>query len=155
MQLQYFLLPANGQAFTLGDDTAPTVIHSNFFQWGAPGYIKEGFEPSQDSQVDIVPLVRSAYAAVVARFNFVERVKFTVQRQFATYEMEDSFATYHGHNVPVSGELMKVEISPTGISRSYLKNAVLSGRPKCIRHTGVSVDFTYEFAAPNAWQNTP
>jgi hypothetical protein len=144
---------SGSSAFVLADDSAAIVIGSTFTA-GAGGQIKEGFVNKQKRQVQTSPLLRAAYALVIARFNLQNRFAFTVQRSFQTIESCVAFIAFHPDSVPTQGEITLDNQSATGRILRFLPNAVIES-VECAQHVGLSCNFTYTVSGNGQWQTSP
>lgn len=148
------LTPAGGSAaFVLADDSVSIVAGMNFGA-GAGGQVREGFVNKQKRQVQKTALFRAPYALAMPRDNLVNALSFCVQRTFQTVEACVAFIAFHPDSVPVQGELGIINQSASGLISRYLPNAVVES-VECVKHTGLSCDFSYVICGNSAWQNTP
>jgi len=129
---------AGGTAFVLADDAGGATV-------------QDGFCPKQTRILQSQPLFRGSYKANLARFNLENRLKFVVERTFATVEAALRFIGSHADEAPAQGTLTVYNRSARGqISRS-LANAVLE-EVACVEHVGVSCKFQYTIAGNGAWE---
>ncbi len=147
------ITPTGGTAFTLADDTVNVVLGSNFTA-GTGGQLREGFVNKQKRAAQKSSLFRAAYLLNIPRFNFENRLTFTVQRSFQTVEACVAFIAFHPDNVPAQGEIAVTSQSATGLITRYLPNAVVDS-VECTQHLGLSCNFRYSLCGNGAWQTSP
>jgi hypothetical protein len=148
------ITPTGGTAFTLADDSVSVVDVSPQLNIGSGGQVKEGFVNKQKRRAQSSPLFRVAYMLVIPRFNFQNRISFTVQRTFASVEDCLAFIAGHPDNVPAQGEIYMQNQTSGGETQRYLPNAVVES-VECTQHSGLSCNFTYTISGNGAWQTAP
>jgi hypothetical protein len=148
------ITPTGGTAFTLADDSVSVVAASPQLSMGSGGQVKEGFVNKQKRRVQASPLFRAPYLLKIPRFNFQNRLSFTVQRSFSSVEDCLAFIAGHPDNVPAQGEIHIQNNTSNGETQRYLPSAVVES-VECTQHSGLSCNFTYTISGNGAWQTAP
>jgi hypothetical protein len=148
------ITPTGGPAFTLADDSVSVVGAGPQLNIGSGGQVKEGFLNKQKRRVQSSPLVRAPYLLAAPRFNFQNRLSFTVQRSFNSIEDCLAFIAGHPDSVPSQGEIYIQNQTTSGETQRYLPNAVVES-VECTQHSGLSCNFTYTLFGNGAWQTSP
>jgi hypothetical protein len=132
------ITPAGGKAFVLADEAAGAMV-------------RDGFRPGQTRVTQSQALFRAPYKTNIPRFNLENRLRFVVERTFATVEAALNFMATHADQVPVQGTVTMYHLTARGQTSRSLASAVVLDI-QCIEHIGVSCRFQYTIAGNSAWQ---
>jgi hypothetical protein len=132
---------AFGTPFTMAADTTAMPIKVATAPWtnGIGGLCKEGFQPKQRRGVQAVEYFRGLFKGNIARGQFENSLKFTVQRTFDDLDLCLAFLAVHADTVPDEGCL---QVTLTGVGTRFLPNAQVQD-VECVKHIGASCDMMY------------
>jgi len=132
------ITPTGGKAFVLADEATGAMV-------------QDGFRPGQTRLTQSQALFRAPYKTNLPRFNLENRLRFVVERTFATMEAALSFIATHADQVPVQGTVTLYHATARGQTSRSLPGAVVTDI-QCLEHIGVSCRFQYTVAGNSAWQ---